>query len=280
MRRFPAAFAGRATGVGSLPHRMADEAVALALFADVPYWPQLPARHDDEGMRRQFAAPGAQVLPDRAAGLWALAAALGESRLPALKGQITGPITQGDAADWPALATSLAAKAGWQTKWLQRWADEVLVVVDEPSLGKVGAPDRPVAADALTSVFAAIRAAGGVSGVHCCADTDWAWLLDLAPDVISFDLAHGPPLGLLARHVAAGGGIIWGCLPTDSDPDIASAEQQLMLRWRSGALDPQTWLAHSMVSPACGLGLRPLARAERISHALYGLTARWRDLGI
>jgi hypothetical protein len=280
MRRFPAAFAGSATGVGSLPHRLAEEAVALALFADVPYWPQLPARHDDEGMLRQFAAPGAQVMPDRAAGLWALAATLGETRLPALKGQITGPITQGETADWPVLATSLAAKAGWQAKWLQRWADEVLVVVDEPSLGKVDDTNRPMAAEALATMFAAIRAAGGVAGVHCCAATDWAWLLDLAPDVISFDLAHGPPLGLLARHVGAGGGIIWGLLPTDRDPDIAGAEQQLMLRWQSGALDPQTWLAHSLVSPACGLGLVTLLRAERISHALYGLTARWRDCGL
>jgi hypothetical protein len=281
MRRFPAAFAGASTGVGSLPHRMADEAVQLALYADVPYWPQLPQRHADEGMLRQFTTPGAPAMPDRTAGLWALAAALDDRRLPALKGQITGPVTMGQAvADWPTLATSLAAKAGWQTRWLQRWADEVLIVVDEPGLGSLTDADQEAAGEALSTVFAAIRQSGGVAGVHCCADTDWDWLLSLAPDVVSFDLAHGPPLGLLARHVMAGGGIIWGCLPTDRDPDTAAAEQQLRLRWQAGALDPATWLAHAMFSPACGLGLVPLLRAERISHAIYGMAAKWRDGGL
>jgi hypothetical protein len=280
MRRFPAVFAGAATGIGSLPHRLPDEAVQLALYADVPYWPQLPQRHADEAMLRQFATPGAPSLPDRTAGLWALAAALGDTRLPALKGQITGPITMGGPGDWLTLATSLATKATWQTRWLQRWADEVLIVVDEPALATITESDREAAGTALTTVFTAIRRAGGVAGVHCCGEADWEWLLGLAPDVVSFDLAHGPPLGLLARHVMAGGGIIWGCLPTESDPDIATAEQQLRLRWRAGALDPQTWLAHAMLSPACGLGLTPLARAERISHALYGLTVRWRDAGL
>lgn len=279
MRRFPPAFAGASTGVGSLPHRMADEAVQLALYADVPYWPQLPQRHADEAMLRQFATPGAPSLPDRTAGLWALAAALEDRRLPALKGQITGPVTLGAPADWAKLATSLAAKAAWQTKWLLRWADEVLIVVDEPALGTLGDADRGAAGEALSTVVAAIRTAGGVAGVHCCADTDWEWLLGLEPDVVSFDLAHGPPLGLLARHVLAGGGIIWGVLPTDRDPDVATAEQQLMLRWQAGALDVPTWRAHAMLSPACGLGLVPLPRAERISHAIYGMTAAWRDHG-
>lgn len=276
-RRFPAVFAGAATGVGSLPHRMADEAVQLALYADVPYWPQLPQRHPDESMLRQFATPGAPALPDRTAGLWALAAALTDRRLPALKGQITGPITQGEPTAWPQLAITLATKAAWQTKWLQKWADEVLIVVDEPALGTVTA--HAEAAAALTTVLSAIRTAGGVAGIHCCADTDWDWLLGLEPDVVSFDLAHGPPLGLLARHVRAGGGIIWGVLPTDRDPDVATAEQQLRLRWQAGALDPETWLAHAMFSPACGLGLLPLPRAERISHAIYGLATALRDRG-
>jgi hypothetical protein len=280
MRRFPVVFAGAATGVGSLPHKVADEAVQLALYADVPYWPQLPQRHADEAMLRQFATPGAPAMPDRSAGLWALAAALGEQRLPALKGQITGPVTMGAPDDWPRLAAALAQKAAWQTRWLQRWADEVLIVVDEPALAKVDEALRPAATEALTAVLTAIRTAGGVAGVHCCDDTDWEWLLGLGPDVVSFDLAHGPPLGLLARHVLAGGGIIWGCLPTDRDPDVVTAAQQLMLRWQSGALDPQTWQSHAMISPACGLGLLELKRAERISHALYGMSAHWRDGGL
>ncbi|MBC7545601.1 MAG: hypothetical protein H7338_22965, partial [Candidatus Sericytochromatia bacterium] len=77
MAHFPAVLAGCYTGIGSLPHRDPAEAVALALFADVPYWPQLPQRHADEVMVRQFATPGNPLSPGRTAGLWALAAALG-----------------------------------------------------------------------------------------------------------------------------------------------------------------------------------------------------------
>ena len=271
-QRFPAAFVGRATGIGSLPHRIPDEAVTVALWADVPYWPQLPQRHASEDMRQQFTAPGAALLPDRAAGLWALAAALGDRRVPALKGQLTGPVTL--AASGIALAPeALAAKAAWQVTWLKRWADEVLLVIDEPALGQVADGDREQAGRALAALIAAIRQAGGTAGLHVCGPADWEWAAGFGWDVLGFDLADGPPLGLLARQVMRGGGILWGCLPTDRDPDLDWARQQLSLRWHAGALPPETWYSAAMFSPACGLGLLPLARAERISQALSTLTA-------
>ncbi|NLA12465.1 MAG: hypothetical protein GX883_10150 [Firmicutes bacterium] len=47
---------GRATGIGSLPHR--DPAAALALvfdtFKEIPHWPQLPRRGAVEGLARQY----------------------------------------------------------------------------------------------------------------------------------------------------------------------------------------------------------------------------------
>lgn len=49
---------GRATGVGSLPHR--DPAAALELiftyFKAIPHWPQLPGRGAEEGLARQYLA--------------------------------------------------------------------------------------------------------------------------------------------------------------------------------------------------------------------------------
>ncbi|MBC7542844.1 MAG: hypothetical protein H7338_08945, partial [Candidatus Sericytochromatia bacterium] len=143
--------------------------------------------------------------------------------------------------------------------------------------GQLDEADRPTAGAALTAVITAARAAGGIVGIHCCGAADWEWVVSLGWDVLSFDMAIGAPLGVLARHVQDGGGIVWGCLATDRDPDVVSAEQQLSLRWSAGALDPATWSKAAMVSPACGLGLLPLARAEKISHALAGMTADWRD---
>ncbi len=120
------------TGVGSLPHLDPRAAVAevLSRFREIPYWPQLPRRTPLEHMYPQFAAalPGASVvgerltmksgealLPDaeafyetflsgdlspfavpaeRAAGLHALLAA-GVGPFPAVKGQVTGPVSFG-----------------------------------------------------------------------------------------------------------------------------------------------------------------------------------------
>lgn len=47
---------GLATGIGSLPHTDAEEAVDLVLkyCPQVPFWPQLPRRDAREGMIAQF----------------------------------------------------------------------------------------------------------------------------------------------------------------------------------------------------------------------------------
>ena len=72
-------------GVGSLPHTDQDKAVRLVLsgFPDIPYWPQLPRRTNLENMYIQFAA-GLHFLLSEAEGPY-----------PAVKGQITGPVSFG-----------------------------------------------------------------------------------------------------------------------------------------------------------------------------------------
>jgi len=50
---------GLATGIGSVPHTDPEEAVkfVISYFPEVPYWPQLPLRGNDEGFLNQFIAP-------------------------------------------------------------------------------------------------------------------------------------------------------------------------------------------------------------------------------
>ncbi|ATW26867.1 hypothetical protein [Candidatus Formimonas warabiya] len=50
---------GLATGMGSLPHQVPDEAVqfVFSYFPEVPYWPQLPNRGEAEGFLMQFMGP-------------------------------------------------------------------------------------------------------------------------------------------------------------------------------------------------------------------------------
>ncbi len=59
---------GLATGIGSLPHKDADEALDLIFkyCPEIPFWPQLPKRDIREGMVVQFAQnlPCLKVTPD------------------------------------------------------------------------------------------------------------------------------------------------------------------------------------------------------------------------
>lgn len=129
---------GAVTGVGSLPHRDAGDAVELVQWAcpAVPFWPQLPQRSPHEGMIAQFLGPAAALLEtsdgirhvvrrglrgrmldalegsdgslsaDRAQGFHLFRHALNDDRFPnriAVKGQVTGPLT---------LAACLEVKGG------------------------------------------------------------------------------------------------------------------------------------------------------------------------
>ncbi|HEX8044048.1 MAG TPA: hypothetical protein VF496_10695, partial [Candidatus Deferrimicrobium sp.] len=169
------------TGVGSLPHLDARTAVfeVLSRFREIPYWPQLPRRTPLEHMYPQFAAalPGASdlgerltmksgetLLPaaeafyaaflsgdlspfaipaERAAGLHALLAA-GVGPFPAVKGQVTGPVSFGlmvcdrekkpvfyDPVGRDVLVKYLLRVAQWQVSMLRRLSDTVILTLDE-----------------------------------------------------------------------------------------------------------------------------------------------------
>jgi len=115
------------TGIGSLPHRSAIEAVELTLSSvDVPFWPQLPALGFQEQMIPQYSEgmPGLRidmekeriwverdeeeiarfyetsaemqaiaVSHDFAHGMHAFSLRIKSRRFPMLKGHVTGPLT-------------------------------------------------------------------------------------------------------------------------------------------------------------------------------------------
>jgi len=123
----------RATGIGSLPHTDAAEAVQAVFGAcpDLPYWPQLPNASPDEGMNEQalVGLPGlrregnrlrlvqddaffegverllaafdagddtvAALPPEAARGLEPFLAEVRRRGCPEAKGQVAGPVTVG-----------------------------------------------------------------------------------------------------------------------------------------------------------------------------------------
>jgi hypothetical protein len=126
--------------------------------------------------------------------------------------------------------------------------------------------DEPMPGPELGPFLARVKAAGAMTGVHCCGHPDWAALLALKPDVLSFDARLGldalleDPAALRASGTRLGIGVI----PTDPGAryDVRELADAVDVTLRStGCLD---LLARALVTPACGLATRTVADAERI----------------
>jgi methionine synthase II (cobalamin-independent) len=328
------------TAIGSLPQP--DPAAALALLdaarLDIPCWPQLPQRSFlelmvpqaarpmpflaiDETARRVRAVPP-DVRPQKLAQAyeWILAGAherfalspveaaawppflAATAACPAVKGQLTGPVTLGlgaldeqerpiffdaDLRDAAVQATASAARA--QAAALGADRRLVLVSADEPTLGVLGTAGylgvtRDDALGALAATLGAIREAGAVAGVHCCGAADWELVLEAGADVLFADaFAYGSSLVAAARalgpFLARGGRIGWGLAPTD-DAHAGASVDEMRTRYREteealvrAGLDRDMLRARSLLTPACGCGsLRPAQAAD----VFVGL-ARLRD---
>jgi hypothetical protein len=121
----------------------------------------------------------------------------------ALKCQVTGPVTFGmqvtdcdkrpifyDPQYSDILGKILGLQARWFEQEIQRLTPVVssLVVFNEPYLTSLGSSVVPLDQDTVAASLkdAASLLEGGF-GVHCCANTDWAFILSLDPAVVSFD---------------------------------------------------------------------------------------------
>lgn len=235
----------------------------------------------------QLASSGIfQISNDRAQGLYQLYEAVKEKpETTAVKGQITGPFTlltgihdQGQRLGYydptirEMVVKGLALKAGWQVQFLKDLGLPVLLFIDEPALAGLGSSSfisislEDIRQD-LTEVIDAVHQAGGLAGIHVCANTDWDFLLSLDLDILSFD-AYGffDRLIVCKDKVHAfldrGGIIAWGLVPTserehilkeDTDSLVSlwenQAEQLADSRW-----NPETLLGQTLITPSCGTG--------------------------
>jgi methionine synthase II (cobalamin-independent) len=249
----------------------------------------------DEANLPEFAFP-----PDAAAGFYAFLAGrdrfTGETRC--VKGQISGPVTVGfqvaDPQGRPAfyndalreiLVKTLAEQARWQALALRELGLPVLIFIDDPGIFSYGSSaavglGRAEIQAGLTEIIEAVRAAGGLTGVHCCAGPDWSLLLELPLDLVSFD-AYGyfPSLQVygeaLDRFLAAGGALAWGLVPASEQAMAEDASSLLRLlnqkvaALAAGGVDEARLRRQLIITPSCGLGTRPQELAERV----YSLTA-------
>jgi hypothetical protein len=249
----------------------------------------------------------------RAAGFAAI-----EARLPAhvatgqawmLKGQVTGPFTQGtnlldqdrrcayyDEQLRDVVVKGVALKAAWQMERLSVYGLPLMVFLDEPSLVGFGSQtyltvSREDVVGDIDEVVATIHARGGLAGVHCEENTDWGLLMETELDILDFDAYdHMQAMTLYPAELRAfldrGGWLGWGIVPT-LDRQAAATEDvdSLLPRFEAGVgqlvdkgFDRDLLLHRALITPSCGAGgmlTEPLA--ERVLRVLRDLSLTLRE---
>ncbi len=234
---------------------------------------------------------------DRAGGLFLFCERLADlPGLIAVKGQITGPFTMltgitdrrerlgyYDPAIRDMVVKGLAMKAAWQVRLLAAHTTKpVLLFIDEPALAGLGSSAFiSVSLDDLrrdlSEIIEAIHRAGGLAGIHVCANTDWELLLGMDPDILSFD-AYGyfdrlaPLRSQVHAYLDRGGIIAWGIVPTSREEEImGESAASLVDRWEEQAdtltddsRDRSALLAQTLITPSCGTGSLTPDLARRV----------------
>lgn len=236
---------------------------------------------------------------DSATGFFTLLEYLQATRTQPLtaKGQVTGPVTTGigvrdnkgnsifyDDNLRDMLVKLLALKGAWQVAELKQFIEPVqpIVFIDEPGLVSFGASgfagvSREMVSQSVGEVIAAIQGAGGLAGVHICANGDWGPALSSTTDIISFDAySYFDNFILyqeqLCTYLSRGGILAWGIVPT-GDP-LAVAEESaasLFAKWlvqlqrlTTFGFDEQQLMAQTLIAPSCGTGSLSPELAARV----------------
>jgi hypothetical protein len=243
-------------------------------------------------------APGAPGLPAPAAGtLEPFVRALGARPGGWLKLQATGPVTLALALDAGGrealavpsargpLAVGYAARIRWLVtrvrEALPAWS--VLLVLDEPSLGHPLVAARPQLA---LELWRALGATGAdVTGLHCCATPPWGLVLDLDPQLVSFDATRDGDAATddpaFRRLVEGGAAVAWGLVPAagaldgSCRPHVLADRLLDLVEWTAGDYLPEV-LARSLVTPTCGLAsLGEPEAARRLTLAASVGSSAW-----
>jgi methionine synthase II (cobalamin-independent) len=205
------------------------------------------------------------------------------SKPMALKGQITGPFTMliglkdktGRLAFFnpqlrEVIVKAIALRARYQVEEMKALGHEVILFLDEPALAgfgssaMVGVTKEDVISD-LTEVIDTVQQAGGIPGIHVCANTDWSVILETPVDILSFD-AYGffDRIVLykeqLSDFLKKGKIIAWGLVPTLNEEDLEKEDvSSLKTLWdedvKQLGADPEIVKRQALITPSCGTGL-------------------------
>ncbi|MDD1712252.1 MAG: hypothetical protein LUQ69_03685 [Methanoregulaceae archaeon] len=225
-----------------------------------------------------------------------------------LKCQVTGPVTFGmqvvDAGKRPIyydsqladmLSKMIALKARWCEVEMKKntGVSETLVVLNEPYLASLGSSVVPIDKETVRAGWEDIAALveGGL-GIHCCSNTDWEFVLDLNPAVVSIDAYATATEFLLyadavISYMERGGVVAWGIVPADTrlfvtETTASLYDRYLDIRSRLCARMPERLFdAQSLITPSCGIrfadrdgSLAIMGAAKEISRRIRNTSGR------
>ncbi len=230
-----------------------------------------------ESFLESLAASAGALDEHHASGFFAFIEALKSDRFPrarALKGQVTGAWTlattlhvgtsaaTGDAQLLDALVAHVGRVARWQIAQLAQFGLPVILQVDEP--GFMSARDTEAIAQArgaLTPALDAIRNAGAIPLVHCCARPVRAQFEGLATPLSLDAGTFGAECAALA-HEETLPGFALGIAPVHAAAEMSAAQLATQFQKEFGAL-AEPVAERSIITPSCGLALATPAEARR-----------------
>ena len=210
-----------------------------------------------------------------------------------VKWQFIGPVTLGSALmrvgvdahiAFPLALQAVRAHVEALEQYVAAVCGEItqLIMLDEPSLAESFEPGFPLSSEEVIDLISgalAVVTPGNVSGVHCCARTDWSALLATGAHVISVPVPNTAnddemnsmvaAASRISDHMEHGGHIAWGAVRTDG-PIGASAERvwknlmECMCALVQAGVNPIQLRTMSYVTPACGLATHSDGVAESV----------------
>lgn len=206
------------------------------------------------------------------------------------KGHITGPVSFAlsvtdenkkaliyDKGLFDLVTKVLCMKARWQIRRLKSLNKPVIIFIDEPYLVSIGSSFVNIspedAANALDEVNSAIREEGGISGIHCCGNTDWPLLLKRGIDIINFDAYNFvKEFSLYSDDIKQflhnNGTIAWGIVPSSEAVEKESAASVVSKLGSAIKLLADKGInvkdISSVITPSCGLGTLDEGMAGKI----------------
>jgi len=248
------------------------------------------------------------ISPAHSAGIYALEERLrmDAARLPFIKVHTSGPCTfaltivdQNKQSVYynpelrDVVTKALAMKSRWQIQKFRPFAERVICFIDEPSLSAYGSSTyvgvlRDDVVAMLAEVIDAIHADGALAGVHCCGNTEWPILIDAGADIVNFDaFEFGHTIAMypdeVKAHLARGGMLAWGALPTSEAIRKQTAEtladrlEKAIDNLAAKGVDKRLIAEQSMITPACGTGSMADDDAQRVFETAAALSAAMKD---